>query len=216
MIYIWHYNPTELYHFGVLGMKWGVHKQKYDNYKQKIKNIRSGDQMSRSDAKRLKYRDQPLAARIAKNAIGPVVSIALGDVLSGQMGRYGSMSKENLKKAITKRLVKVAVHTAKNTLLKDAMARSVTGKYDDAGNRTKGSANSRITREDVMERGIKIGEMAAQIGFRVARRSMRQATYQRKTNEARVQRWGKNLFSEKVDNIIWESDDFKTAIIDNR
>lgn len=106
--------------------------------------------------------------------------------------------------------------TIANVAIEDALAKSTSNKYTNSGKRKKGSGDSLITKEDIIAMGIRTAVNASQfINIMMKTKSYR--TYrQRLKNEELFNKWGKNILPEKVDHVVWQSDDLKVAIIDNR
>ena len=217
---MWQYNYTdELMHYGVLGMKWGkrrsqstldriagrVNKAK-DNesaYRKKLTAITSRKNINESDRKRFEYRNQSLAARAGKTAAGVVAGRLVADVISGNIKKYASMSKAD----IARELRSVALSTAKNVAIKDALAKSAAKNYKNDGTRASGKKDNRLlTKEDLIETGITTVSIAAPGLAMVAGMKMNQARAKKAENEARFNSWGGKILTEKVSNIITISD----------
>lgn len=222
----------ELYHHGIKGMKWGVRrtpeqlghraktKTKYseeDIYRQKLSKILNNKKVSKSDAQRFKYRNHGIAYRVGSTAAQYVASSLLQDAFSGHIHRYASMSKAELAKEFTKKASKIAVQTAATVALKDALAKSASKNYDNNGNVINGRKTVLLnTKEDWIEKGVGTAVRIAPIVSNVCLRKMSTIANERRTNQEQFERWGQNILSEKVDNVIWQSNDLRYAVIDNR
>lgn len=243
---MWNYRYTdELMHYGVLGMKWGVRRyqekdgsltpagkkrysisdaidrrnQKEKAYRNKLTAIlkKSGDRMNWTDQKRFEYRNQNLATRVGKTAATVIAGKLAMDALSGGLMKYAYMSKAQ----IAKELSKIAVSTATNVAINDALAKSASKRYTDDGNYTEAAkrkkTNSLMTREDIAQVAIEAAVQAAPvIAFMGQMASVKYAKAQARSahNEEVFRSWGSNILSEKVDNIIWTSADGKIDVID--
>jgi len=197
-----------LMHVGVLGMKWGQHKQKEASYRQKLSNIQKNKNLNISDAKRFKDRNHSAAVRATKMASGIIAQKVITDVLLGRGGKY--LIKDP--KYIAKMATDVAVRVAANMAVQDALAKSASKRYDDNGKKLRPSGV--ITKEDLIEGGIKTAMIVAPIAARLGKMKMSQISKKHKQNEERFKSWGGNILPEKVNNVIWNSDDHKMGIID--
>lgn len=213
---MWVYS-NQLSHHGILGMKWGVRKEQEKAYRQKLTAIGKNKSVANTtDAKRFKYRNQSLGKRVAKTAATQVAQMLIGDIFNGNIQQYASMSKPELRKKLTQKAISLAVTTSANVVIKDALAKSASNRYTNKGTRVKGTKDKFMTKEDAIEIGVGAAVSAVPIAGVVLRKTMRQADTERRKNEAAFNRWGQNILPEKVDKFVWQSDDFKTAVIDNR
>ena len=199
-----------LAHYGVLGMKWGVHKEQQAVYRQKAAQVARNKRAPTSDIRRAKYASQPPAAKIAKTAAAITARMVVRDVFTGDIRRYGSMSKSEM----AKRATSIAVRTTATVAIKDSLAKSAMKNYTDKGQIAPGKKRLSVTKEDLVEKGIKVGILATMVGAKVGTMKYAQAAAQRSANEARFNAWGQNILPQTVDNVIWSNDDM--AIIDNR
>lgn len=199
-----------LAHYGKLGMKWGVHKEEQRVYRQKAAMVAKNRRAPTSDIRRAKYASQPPAARITKTAVSITARMVVRDVFTGDIKRYGHMSKSEM----AKRATSIATRTAATVAVRDALAKSAMKNYTDKGKIVQGTKRLSVTKEDLIEKGIKVGIVASIVGARVSTMKYMQAAAERTANEARFNSWGQNILPQKVDNVIWSDDNM--AIIDNR
>lgn len=215
------YINGELYHFGIKGMKWGVRrspkvldrlagrvKQSRENeraYRDKLSAIQNKQTSTHaklynaSDLERFKYRNQSLAARVAKTAGGIVAGKLVSDVLTGKIHTYSSMSKKQLAKELTS----VAARTGLTVAAKDALAKSASKRYSDTGKKIKKSGTLLTgTKEDMIERSVKAVALVAPVFAVLGKMKLSQVRAQQAENEARFKRWGKNILPEKAGVIV--------------
>lgn len=198
-----------LAHYGVLGMKWGVHKEQEAAYRAKLTKIQNNKNINASDARRFKYRNQSAAARITKTAASATAKTVVKEAFQHYL-----MGKSITKKDVLKDVTGIAISTASQVMIQDALAKSASKRYTNSGNRQPGAKDRVFTKEDLIQTGIGVGVKAAYVGAAVGGLKLSQARAQRSANEAQFNAWGKNILPQTVDNVIWSNDDM--AIIDNR
>ena len=235
---MWSYNRSlyfenELYHHGIKGMKWGVRrfqtksgkltvagKKRYNSekeYRDKLTKIANNKNVNESDLKRINYRNQSLGKRVVKTAASGVAQMLISEVLSGNASRWARMNKAQIASELTKKALSLAGTTAANVAIQDRLAKSASNKYTKSGSRKKGVKDHAITKEDAISLGINLATTVAPGLAMIAGTNMATARAKRQANEAAFySKWGNRILSESVDNIVWQSDDLKYAIIDNR
>lgn len=202
-----------LVHHGVIGMKWGVRKEREMAYRQKLTAIsKNSSVVGTSDEKRFKYRNQNIAKRVTKTAASGIAQMLIGDMMSGKLFRYTSMSKQELTRELTKKAITLTMTTAANVAVNDALAKSASKRYTDTGRRRKGTKEKFMTREDAVGLGVGTAVSAVPALGLVMGMKMSQANARRVNSENRFNSWGQNILSEKVDRVIWQSEDLKYAI----
>lgn len=209
----------ELAHHGIKGMRWGVRrsretldrlagrvKQSTDKeatYRQKLTAITNQPNINKSDLKRFKYRNKNLASRVGETAVRSATGMFIGDLISGKVHNYGSMSKQEL----AQRLTHLATSTARNVAIKDALAKSAAKGYTSDGQRVSGKKDNRlITKEDVIEKSVNTAVAAAPFLSDAMKWTVGQAYAKRQANEARFKSWGQNILPEKTANFVTISD----------
>lgn len=205
-----------LAHYGMLGMKWGIRKEKEIDYRSKMTSISNNQKAPQSDLRLAQYRKQPLSVRLAKTAASVVVPMVLTEVVSGNTQRYSQMSKDQLTKHLVKKATSAVAITAANLAVNDALAKSMSKRYDNSGTQKPGQKHSEFTKEDKIKMGIKAAQIAAVPLYIFTNIKMSQIVRDRVQNKARFDAWGSNILSSKVDQVIWQSEDLKTAIVDKR
>lgn len=231
---MWQYNyGPELTHHGIKGMKWGVRryqkkdgsltpagKKRYNEeesqYREKLSKALKNKNIRNSDKKLFEYRNQSLAKRTAKTAASKMAGMLVQEVLSGNIQKYAKMDKAQLASELAKKAVSLAGTTAASVAMKDALAKSASKKYTDDGKAKKGRSKQLFTKEEIVQSSVSTVVSAAPVILTIA--GMKMADVQRKSarNEEIFNRWGQNILSEKVNNVVWQSDDFKTVIYDDR
>lgn len=223
----------ELYHHGIKGMKWGVRrfqkkdgsltasgKKRYDDrkrdekaYRKKMLAIAKNKNADDHDRKLADYRKDNLAVRVGKTATSYITQQLMRDVLSGDINRYGQMSK----KEIRNRLTSLAISTAGTVAFNDALAKSASKRYTSEGRTNPGTKHGLLGhKEQWIATGVNTAVAVTPVLATLGKMKMSQVSAQRRHNEAMFNRWGQNILSEKVDNVVWQDPELKYAVIDNR
>ena len=125
---------------------------------------------------------------------------------------YSTLSKQD----IGKRLAKIGFQTAKDTIVRDALAKSAAKKYSDDGKTKVGKDELPAilgTNQDWMEYGVNIvAPRAMRLGAKVASQSLSDMVANRAANEAAFNKWGANILTEKVANVVWSSPDLSQTV----
>lgn len=191
----------EIYHFGKLGMKWGKRKAKdvqksTKDYKSKLTKIANSKDAHKTDVKIAKTATKRIDKRLGESLVKASIGVLISDALTGNIGKYGSMSKTD----VLKRVKVIGRKTITSVAVDEVMAISVANKYNLKGERVKGSNNSTFTREHVANKTINIAIKASPIIKAVGYKKLATIAKQKKDNAEVFNKWGSNILSAKLSN----------------
>jgi hypothetical protein len=199
-----------LIHYGILGMKWGNHRISSE----KLKNIQKNKKSYHTDRERATYLQSHIAKRVGGQIARHIMGQIVKDVLTSNISNYGSMSKVDILKRVGSIIKGASISFGGNEVL----ARSAMSRYNDKGQlkdtSKKKGLNKYISREDYIELGINTAVRATQVAKIIGSIKMNQINRKNTMNEAQFKSWGKNILSEKFDNIVYSKGNMD--IIDNR
>ena len=190
-------------HFGVQGMRWGVRKERYEQNREKAKNILKtqsrNKEMNVHDLTSVEWMSKSIPDKISgvffRNAVGTVATKIL---LQGP---------ESLKdpKEIAKLALNIAKKTATSTLLNEVSSTSSLRRYDKSGAKDisrKQYKKHSLTPEIAVSRGIKLGMAVAPFVKTFGGVTVHTlAEYKRQRQaavDARMKSWGPNLLDKKT------------------
>lgn len=216
-------NGMVLVHHGVKGMKWGVRRSpaqlgrrivsgiknyvsrknsEEKEYRAKLSKIANNKSANSQDRKRAQYRQQSLPKRLRGALIASTTSMLVGDLLTGQLSRYGTMSKSEM----MRKFRTIAMTSAKNVAIADALAKSSSNRYTNSGRKAKGVRDRYITREDWIKMGINSVARVAPVIVTAAKWKMSYAAREREKNETVFNSWGGRILEAPLANIVADVD----------
>lgn len=200
-----------LEHYGKLGMHWGKRKEK--EYRQKLTNILKNKNTHSSDSALFKVRNRPIAVRVMRSAASAAKQTLIRDFLTGDIKRYKTMNAYE----IQKRIKKITMTTMSSVAINEALSRSAATRYASDGTATKVTKKGSSTREDKIMTAVRVGMIAKKmlpVAKWLVNTKVSQIKRNRAKNEATFNRWGGNILTDKVQNVVWQSSDLKTSVID--
>ena len=219
----------ELYlaHHGIKGQRWGVRRfqnkdgslttlgrkmaeqrdrasQKEMAYRKKMSKIAKRSYNNINDQNLAEYRSKTLPKRMLSTATTAIVQTMIADFATDK--DYRTMSKTD----IAKRLTKIGMATVAGTAINDALAKSVSKKYDDNGkfDRTKGKRKGQFdsTKEAWISAGIQNTATAAVIFGPQLYATLAMKAYKLNQERAKYQadfeRWGGNILEAKLEDVV--------------
>lgn len=189
----------EFYHSGKLGMKWGHHKiqsiqKSNDDYKTKINKIANSKSAHKADVEAAKKVNTSITKRVGKSLLGATVGTVINDALTGEIKNYKNMTPTDMiKKAGT-----ISKKAATNMAIEEATARSVANKYNNKGERVKGSNGSKFTREQVAKTAYNAATTTVPILATLGYLKLGQMSAQKKAGEEAFAKWGTRILTDKV------------------
>ena len=192
----------ELYHFGILGMKWDHHKiqqiQKANkDYKTKINKIANSKSAHRADIEAAKKVNTGLHKRVGKELTSAILTTLVADAFTGKTKEYKNMSSKD----VIEKMISIGKKAATKIAIDEATARSVSNKYDTKGKRVKGSNKELFTREQLVKTGVRAVNTTimlaplARLGLGMVAKSRNE---QRRAAEEAFNRWGGRILTDKV------------------
>ena len=209
------YAENYLCHYGVLGMHWGQRRARMN---EKIAKIQSkGSASGTSDQTRFNQFSQSTGRRLAVDMTKKLLVTAGLTAAAGGLKATLGTDKKKIALSLTKTAIKMAVDSGIKIVEKDILTMHALKRYDEDGNyiRPKNEkARKYITSTDVIEGSVRTALFLARplslgVRFLIARDTVTK----RKEQEA-FDKWGANILPQNVNNIIWQSKDLESSVID--
>ena len=190
-------------HFGIQGMRWGVRKDRYEQNRDKAKNIvkvqSKKKDMNKNDLAAAEWMSKSVPDKISgvffRNAVG---TVAITLALKGPEALKNPTEIANIAKNVAKK-------TATTSLLNELSSASSLRRYEQSGAKNiskKQYKKNSLTPEKAIINGIRIGMVVAPfvktyapgtIHALAERKRERQAAV-----DARMKSWGPNLLDKKT------------------
>lgn len=190
-------------HFGIQGMRWGVRKERYEQNREKAKNIVK----RQSDSKNMNVHDLEAAKWMSKSVPNKISSVFFRSAVSAAVGTVISKGPEALKdpKEIAKLVSTAAKKTATNALLNEMTSASSLRRYDQSGMKDSSKKQYKalsLTPDQAIKRGIQVGIAVSPFVKKYSGRVVHElANEKRKRQNAvdeRMKAWGPNLLDKKT------------------
>ena len=190
-------------HYGVLGMRWGVRKDRYAQNRQKAENIlktqSNNKNMNKSDLDAAKWMSRSVPDKVANM----VFKSAVGAVTSKLIFRGPESFKDP--KEIAKLALSISKSAAIKTIIYEGLSMSALRRYDQSGAKDLSKKQYKrysLTPEKAIKNGIRLGFIAAPIIKSFGPKTVHiLADHKRQRQaevDARMKAWGPNLLDRKT------------------
>ena len=206
-------------HFGVRGMRWGVRKERYEQNREKAKNILK----TQSRNKEMNVHDLASAEWMSKSIPDKISGVFFRNAVSIVANKMLIQGSESLKdpKEIAKLALIIAKKTATSTLLNEVSSTSSLRRYDKSGAKDisrKQYKKRSLTPEIAVSRGIKLGMAVAPFVKTFGGVTVHTlAEYKRQRQaavDARMKSWGPNLLDKKTSEFHTIYDDSYISVLE--
>lgn len=196
---------SELQHFGINGMHWGVRRAQMQvnetAYRKKLTAITNNPDANKHDVKFFKSRNKTVVGRVGVTVGKAVMTMVIGDILTGKIRAYSGMKPAE----ILMKTTKIAKKVATNLVFDTVAARSASNKYNSSGKQIKGQAKG-PTKEQVIISGVKTALTFGPIAAKLMGARLGNVQRERTKNEKTFKDWGQNILPAKVSTIVWSND----------
>ena len=190
-------------HFGIRGMRWGIRKERYEQNREKAKNILK----TQSQNKEMNVHDLASAEWMSKSVPDKISGVFFRNAVGTVATKIMLQGPESLKdpKEIAKLASMISKKTATTALLNEVSSASSLRRYDKSGAKDiskKQYKKHSLTPEIAVSRGIRVGMVVAPfvkayggatVHALAERKRQRQAAV-----DARMKSWGPNLLDKKT------------------
>jgi hypothetical protein len=210
---------TVITHFGVQGMRWGIRKERYQQNREKAKNILK----KQSNNKRMNVNDLKSAEWMSKSVTDKISNTFFREAINSVIPKLIYEGPDSLKdpKDISKFALLVAERTAKKAIVKEAIFSASLRRYDQSGEKDfskKQYKKHSLTPEKAVMNGILLGMNVAPIVKKyspVVMSTLVNKQRKRKENiDARMKSWGPNLLDKKISEFHTTYDDGYLSVLE--
>ena len=190
-------------HFGIQGMRWGVRKERYEQNREKAKNILK----RQSDKKDMNTQDLNAAEWMSRSVPDKISSVFFKNAVGAVAMKMLFQGPESLKdpKEIVKLAAIVAKKTATSTLLQEMSSAASLRRYDQSGAKDiskKQYKKHSLTPEQAVARGIKVAMVVTPFvkayGGTAVHALAERKRHNQSVVDARMKSWGPNLLDKKT------------------
>ena len=190
-------------HFGVLGMRWGVRKDRYAQNREKAKNIINQNLKERDvnifDVKAAKWMSKSVPNKIS----GEFFKNAMNVTATALVAKGPDAFKDP--KEVSKLIASIAKKTATTSVLKEITSTSALKRYEQSGAKDKSKRQYKkvlLTPEQAIVTGINVARAAAPIISFYGGIKVHELVYNKRQEQAavdaRMRKWGANLLDKKT------------------
>lgn len=203
-------------HSGVIGMKWGIRKERYEQTRQKATNIVSQNKGSKSmntqDLAAAEWMSKSIPDKVASEIFKSTIGIAAGYILTGQTDKLKDPA------IIAKTAARILKSTATSAALKEvAYTRAINKRYKSTGEKdlsVKQYRRESLTPEGMIMKGTRVAMAISPIISAVAKQKLGTIAKNRYETNSRMEKWGPNLLDKKTSDVHTIYDDGYMSVLE--